>query len=73
MGSMSGAVAKLGAGSLFGEIALLQKDAARTADVVAVEASRIYRLIYSDVQRVIKANPKLGRHLISLAKTRLGK
>ncbi len=30
-------------------------------------------LIYSDVQRVIKANPKLGDHLISLAKTRLGK
>lgn len=73
MGSMSGPVARLEAGSLFGEIALLQKDAKCTADVVAVEASRVYRLIYGDVQRVVKVNPELGQHLISLAKSRLGK
>jgi CRP-like cAMP-binding protein len=71
MGSAAAELAVLEAGSFFGEVALLS-DGRRRANVIVREPARIYRLIYGDIYRVMKANPPVGQHLLELAKERTG-
>jgi voltage-gated potassium channel len=63
-------MARLGPGELFGEMALF-KEGARTANAVAAEDSRIFRVLYSDVHFLFKFNPVLTDHLKQLASRRL--
>lgn len=70
LGTAGGNLAALGPGETFGEIAIV-RGGFRSANVVALEPSLIYRLNRSDVARVLKANPELGRHLVELARKRL--
>jgi CRP-like cAMP-binding protein len=64
-------LATLGPGTLLGEIALL-RDGSRTATVVAAVDCQIYRLVFEDLQYILKNNPALGEHLRALAQKRLG-
>ena len=57
-------------GDIFGEIGLLG-DGVRSATVVASEASRIFRLVDSDIRYILKNNKDLGLHLETLSKERL--
>jgi len=65
-------LAILDAVAMVGEIALLKPDAIRTANVDAFTTSSIFCLVRDDVQRVMEATPDLGRHLVALARDRLG-
>ncbi len=65
-------LAVLDAVSMVGEIALLKPDAIRTANVVTLTTSQIFCLVRDDVQRVMEATPDLGKHLVALARERLG-
>ena len=60
----------LGAGDLFGEMGLV-RDGVRTATVVAAEPSKIFRLLFQDLQYLMANNPALGEHLNSVAYHRL--
>lgn len=60
----------LNAGDMFGEIGLV-RDGVRTATVIALEESRIFRLTYQDLQYLLSSNPALGEHLTQIAYHRL--
>jgi CRP-like cAMP-binding protein len=60
----------LGAGELFGEIGLV-RDGKRTASVLAEVDSRIFRLVFQDLQYLMSANPDLAKHLEGIAYRRL--
>jgi len=72
-GATSTELAVLEAPAMFGEIALVNPDGIRTADVVAVVSSSIYYLRVEDVGRIMQATAELGDHLMKLAWERLGK
>lgn len=56
-------VARLGIGQVFGEMALVYKQATRTADVVAVTEARLLNFPFEDYQRLIKGFPEIGRKM----------
>lgn len=62
-------LARLGAGEVLGEIALLN-DGVRTASAVAVEPTRAFRLAYEDMGYVLQHNPALAAHLRAIAERR---
>ena len=70
-GSAGAQVATLGPGDIFGEIGLV-KDGVRSASVTAGAGCRIFRLSFTDMQYLLQNNAALGRHLQSLATSRLG-
>jgi HD-GYP domain-containing protein (c-di-GMP phosphodiesterase class II) len=60
---------RMGAGDVFGEIAVLT-EAARLASVVAVEASETLEVLKEDFDRVLAANPRATRRMLgSLARS----
>jgi CRP-like cAMP-binding protein len=70
----AGAMTRLGfidPGAVVGEIALLSK-LPRTATVAAMEESRAYKLVESDLQYILTHNEELAAHLKQLAAQRLG-
>lgn len=66
VGESAGVLGVLGPGDIFGEIAFLD-DCPRTATVIAVEASKVFRLAYADLQYILASNPILSEHLRRLA------
>lgn len=70
-GEDSKRVAVLKDGDIFGEIGML-KDGVRSATVVAAEDSRIFRLVYQDIQYLLLHNKELGDHLSRLIAQRSG-
>ncbi|HEY9899346.1 MAG TPA: cyclic nucleotide-binding domain-containing protein [Pantanalinema sp.] len=56
-------VARLGAGQVFGEMALVYKQPERTADVVAVSDAKLLNFPFDDYQRLTRAMPEIGRKL----------
>ncbi len=69
-GDAGAQLAELGPGSLLGEIALI-KEGVRSATVIVVGDSKIFRLVYADIQYLLENNKPLADHLKSLALTRL--
>ena len=69
-GTAAASLDTLGPGALIGEIALL-KDGRRTATVVAAAESQVFRLVFDDLQYILKNNEALGDHLRGLAEKRL--
>lgn len=72
LGSSGGRLASLGAGEIFGEMAVLT-GGARTATAVAAGDCRLFRLCASDLKSLMPVNPELSAHLSSLARTRSGR
>jgi CRP-like cAMP-binding protein len=70
LGSAVAEVARLEAGSILGEIALLQ-DGIRVATAVVVGESRIFRLAFEDMPYLLRHHPRLEAHLRALANRRL--
>lgn len=66
----AGSTAKLAAGALFGEIAMLS-GGVRTADVISVGPSTTLALRRQDVEPLMWEHPKLARLLTSLLRHRL--
>jgi CRP-like cAMP-binding protein len=66
----SSPVATLGSGAVIGEIALV-REVPRTATVMALEDSEVYRLSYQDVRYLLDNNDELAAHLTALATERL--
>ncbi len=60
----------LGPGDFFGEIGLV-RDGKRTASVVALSESRIFRLVHRDLQYLMSSNEELAKHLEDIAYRRL--
>lgn len=58
-------------GAHFGEIALLIKDTYRTATVIAVEVSEIYRLDQKDFVKAINPYPDLLANIQHIAEERM--
>jgi putative oxidoreductase len=54
---------ELGAGSYFGEVALVTGQP-RSASVEALEASQVIKISQEEFDRLLDANPQLARHLI---------
>ncbi len=69
-GEAGAELAVLKTGDMFGEIALV-RDGIRMATAVTGEESQIYRLVYQDIQYILKNNPALVEHLKGLAYKRL--
>jgi CRP/FNR family cyclic AMP-dependent transcriptional regulator len=69
MGSMAAELATLEAGVVVGEVALL-RDGVRTASIVAMAPTLVFRLAFEDVGYVLQNNPPLHAHLEDLAKRR---
>jgi CRP-like cAMP-binding protein len=69
-GTAAASLDTLGPGALIGEIALL-RDGLRTASVVASEDAQVFRLVFEDLQYILKNNAALGDHLRGLAEKRL--
>jgi CRP-like cAMP-binding protein len=63
-------VANLKDGDIFGEIGLL-RGGVRIASVTAQEDSKVFHIVYADIQYLLKHNHALGEHLDHLAKERL--
>ncbi|MCC7381886.1 MAG: cyclic nucleotide-binding domain-containing protein [Deltaproteobacteria bacterium] len=63
-------LARLGGGSLFGEMALLT-DQPRTASVVAETACELFEIGRDHVEKVVAAHPAFGQELIDFAKRRM--
>lgn len=70
LGEASAPVATLGQGAVIGEIALV-REVPRTATVVALEESHVYRLSYQDLRYILDNNDELAAHLTALATERL--
>lgn len=70
MGDAGAEVAVLGAGDMFGEIALV-RDGVRMATAVTAEESQIFQLVHEDIQYLLKNNQPLVDHLRALARKRL--
>lgn len=70
LGTAGVRLATLGAGDLFGEIALVQ-DGVRVANAIAAETTRVFRLATLDVGALVTRNPGLAAHLKELARRRL--
>ena len=64
-------LATLGAGDIFGEMALL-RDGIRVASVVAAEDCEVFRLSFRDIESLMIGLPELAEHLKELAKRRSG-
>jgi CRP-like cAMP-binding protein len=64
-------LATLEPGAVLGEIALL-KEIPRTATVMALEDSKVYKLVQADLQYILNNNEELSTHLKTLAAQRLG-
>lgn len=64
-------LARLGKGQFFGELALLQKDVPRSADVVALEESRCLVLPQWDLLALIKTHPEMGLKMLAELARRL--
>lgn len=64
-------LAKLGAGEFFGEMALLQEDAPRSADVVALEETRCVMLTRWDLRGLIGAHPDIALKMLAALARRL--
>ncbi|MBI3944545.1 MAG: cyclic nucleotide-binding domain-containing protein [Armatimonadetes bacterium] len=64
-------LAVLGEGDTFGEMALLSGEP-RTADAVAVDAVRAWRIGKDDFDRLLRASPALEQAVVSLADERKG-
>ena len=69
MGAAPRQVNELGPESLLGEIALL-RDGTRTASVVALMSTRVFRLVNEDLGYVLENNPALAAHLEELVQQR---
>lgn len=65
----SRAVAVLGAGSFFGEMALLS-DEPRNASILAQEETRLFVLLSRDFQYVLKQNPEFAEEMRKIADQR---
>lgn len=72
LGSAIAEVARLGSGSLIGEIALLT-DGVRTASALSAGESQVFRLAAADLQYILSNNHELATHLKKLVEERLGK
>jgi len=68
---LPGGAVRLGAGSFFGELALLN-DAPRSADVVAVGYSQLLALKAGDFRRLLRAEPDLQVAIQAVARERSG-
>lgn len=67
--AMSAEAARLGAGAVLGELALL-KDGVRSATVAASQPTFVFRLAFEDVGYILSNNPELAEHLRALARQR---
>ncbi len=63
------ALAKLGAGDVFGEISLL-RGGATTASVIAVQPTTVLFLARDYVERIVAGVPEIGQYLAALAEDR---
>lgn len=61
---------RLGAGHFFGEIAVLRR-ARRSADVIALEPTRLLVLDADDLHHLMHRRPEIGRRIRAVAKERL--
>lgn len=57
------ALARLGSGQVFGEMALVYKQPQRSATVVAIEPGKVLRIGFDDYNRLIAGLPEIGRKL----------
>ncbi len=64
-------LARLGEGQFFGEMALLQGDVPRSADVVALEDTRCLVLARWDLLALIKGHPEMGFKMLAELARRL--
>lgn len=69
-GTVNRRVGSLKDGDVFAEIGLLN-DGLRVATVEAEDDSRLFRLVYADIQYLLDNNKELGMHLTALAQKRL--
>ncbi|XP_030748331.1 potassium/sodium hyperpolarization-activated cyclic nucleotide-gated channel 3-like [Sitophilus oryzae] len=60
-------------GAHFGEVAILVKEKHRSASVVAIEISRVYKLSRNDFDKCFRNNAKVYDSLLKLAEDRLKK
>jgi CRP-like cAMP-binding protein len=70
LGTAAARLATLGAGDMFGEMAILRAGK-RSATVAAQTPSRIFRLSLADLKRIMSMDDKLSQHLTELAEKRL--
>ena len=70
-GSSAKRVAVLREGDLFGDICM-RHGWTRSATVVALEDSKIFRLVYEDIRYLMTYNKELGSHLDRLISQRFG-
>lgn len=63
-------VATFGPGEIFGEVTLML-DGIRSANAIAMEDCRIFRIAQSDIETLLNRKPELGEHLENLASRRL--
>jgi len=71
LGTAAAQLARLGAGAIVGEIALL-RDGVRVATAVVQGEAQIFRLVFADMQYLLQNHPQLCAHLRQLAAQRLG-
>lgn len=65
------AVAELGPGDYFGEMALLLEDTPRTADVVATSKAKCLVITQWDLRALISTHPDIGMKIMNELATRL--
>ncbi len=70
VGESGGEIATLGAGQLFGEIALVQ-GGQRRASVVARGDCQVFHLVFEDLSYLLNNHKELAEHLKALAYRRL--
>lgn len=70
LGTAGARLTVLGAGMIFGEIALLT-DGTRSATAIARESCMVFRLDAADLERLLKSRPALHARLKHLADMRL--
>ena len=58
-------IARLNEGQVFGEMALVYQQKARTADVIAVTNTRLLTFPFEDYKRLIAGQPEIGKRLRS--------